>query len=387
MTHRKPPGGTSPPRPPIPHNFRRAGRPEGCPPLHRFAPMARAPLVPLEVAWFARTESSPAQHPTGALKARLTQCLQSWVTDSPLSSQRVGISFSHRHAVYLGLDPIRAFEQLVNMGFGVVRISAYWDEIAARGFRSLHTLLETAGRAGQPLVLTVGMKAIRWPEFYVPQTLASLTTRDLQGPLSEFISTTVEHCKDSPAIVAWQVENEPLNRSGPNRRWIPLYLLAAEVEAVRKLDARPLILNAFRHFTLASDWMSRPWPWTSVEQQLLRLLDKGDVLGLDIYTRIAWTFSRISRVSTARASWPNEATAVADQAHAANRNAWVTEAQAEPWGPGSFGPADVAAVYSRLANGAFERVLLWGAEHWLWCQARGDTSWLSQVQTILEATA
>jgi hypothetical protein len=270
------------------------------------------------------------------------------------------------------------------MGFGLVRISAYWDELDAGRFEPLEELLAAAERADQPLVVTVGMKAIRWPEFYVPPALATRAMNELRIPVLEFVTATVERYRSSPNVAAWQVENEPLNRSGPRRRWIPLEMVADEVAVVRSLDTRPLVLTAFRHFSLLVDWASRPWPWTPVERHLLGLLNEGDALGLDVYTRIGWSLGGLRRASAARASWPEEAQAIAAEARAANKQAWLTEVQAEPWGADSFSPTDLATVYRALVGQGFDRVFLWGAEHWLWRQAQGDGSWLRQVEVLLE---
>jgi len=153
---------------------------------------------------------------------------------------------------------------------------------------------------------------------------------------------------------------------------------------VRSVDRRPLILTAFRHFNLVVDWASRPWPWTSVEGDLLGLLNNGDVLGLDVYPRITWSLGRLRRVSAARASWAGEAQAIAARARVAGRPAWATELQAEPWGAGSFSSPDLVPAYRAVAGHGFDKLLLWGAEHWLWCQGRGDTSWVRQVEALLE---
>src|SRR5439155_21810883 len=280
-----------------------------------------------------------------------------------------------------GLDPARAFEQVLGMGFGLVRISAYWDELDARGFGPLDDLVEAAERAGQPLVVTVGMKAMRWPEFYVPAALATRPPGDLRGPVLEFVTATVERLRGGPAVAAWQVENEPLNRPGLQGP-IPLDVLAAEVATVRSLDTRSLVLTTFRHFNRLVDWASRPLPWTSVERRLLGLLTGGDVLGLDVYTEIAWNLRGLRRTTRARAGWAAEAGAIASETVAAGRRAWVTEAQAEPWRGSPFSPADMASVFRALSGHGFERVLLWGAEHWLWRQAQGELSWLRGVTAL-----
>src|SRR2546429_8595990 len=175
-------------------------------------------------------------------------------------STSLGTSFSPRKARQHGLDPARAFRQVLDMGFGLVRVSAHWDELDDGRWRPLEVLLEAAERVGQPLLVTVGMKAIRWPEFYVPPALAGRAMNELRGPLLEFVTTTVERYRGSPAVVAWQVENEPLNRAGLRRLAIPIELLAAEVAAGRPGGTRPPVPTAFTHFHLLVASASRPRP-------------------------------------------------------------------------------------------------------------------------------
>src|SRR5436309_14586389 len=89
---------------------------------------------------------------------------------------QVGISFSPQRAAYLGLDYRVAFKRLEAMHFRVIRLSTYWDQVDKEGYDQLDWLMNEAQRARQPIVLTVGMKALGWPEFYVPASVTDLTT-------------------------------------------------------------------------------------------------------------------------------------------------------------------------------------------------------------------
>src|SRR2546423_7536171 len=81
---------------------------------------------------------------------------------------QVGISFSPSRAAYLGLDYQSAFTRLEALHFRVIRLSAYWDQIDQDGYTQLDWMMSEARRAGQPIALTVGMKALGWPEFFIP---------------------------------------------------------------------------------------------------------------------------------------------------------------------------------------------------------------------------
>jgi hypothetical protein len=52
-------------------------------------------------------------------------------------------------------------------------------------------------------------------------------------------------------------------------------------------------------------------------------------------------------------------------ANAKGREAWITEAQAEPWNPSQFTKEDLDSLLAKLAKSDFDTVFLWGFEKWL----------------------
>lgn len=292
----------------------------------------------------------------------------------------MGVSFSPRHAAFLGLEPVAALRRVLELGFRMVRLSAFWDQVRSDGYGELDRMIDTAGTAGVPVLLTVGMKAMRWPEFYAP---AGLTSQQAGEQVVAFVADTVRRYPSRSGVAAWQVENEPLNRSGPARAMVPERVLRREIRAVRELDARPIVLNGFWHFERLLDWSSRPRPWRRVDLRLLRLLGDGDVLGIDFYSDIGRPSSRLRRASHARPSWPAEAGRLRSLAESRGAKAWVIESQAEPWlNEQEFGPERMAANFRGLRDAGFETILLWGCEHWLKRDAGGDPSWLSQAGAL-----
>ena len=116
----------------------------------------------------------------------------------------------------------------------VVRLSTSWQEIDRFGLGHLEWLVKHAEASGQRIVLTVGMNALGWPEFYLP-----------------------------------------------------------DARAVRAIDSvHPLILTTFAHFDEAldrsssrhqSDWKRRLGLDIPAEREALAILRKGDILGVDVY--------------------------------------------------------------------------------------------------------
>lgn len=299
----------------------------------------------------------------------------------------VGASFSMRRCAALGLVPESTFTRVLELGFGLLRVSAYWDQVRRDGYAALDSMLDAARRVRQPILLTVGMKAIRWPEFYVPPDLRPVEGRGgrigIDSALTQealaFVSATVERYRDRSEIVAWQVENEPFNRSGPQRWWIDPLFVRREVQSVRELDARPIVLNAFAHFDARLDDESRPRHGLLGMRRLvpeMEILDVADILGLDVYKAIAGR--------TAAADWAESAERWLCIATRRRKAAWITESQAEPWASPSFAPDDMIAMHAQLMRAGFSTILLWGCEHWFAQAAAGDTRWLEAARQLVD---
>lgn len=334
---------------------------------------------------------------------------RSAVTRAPV---RVGVSFSPRRARHLGLEGHQSFRQLEGMGFGIIRLSAYWDEVNGQGYRGLDWYLDEASSSGQPVALSVGMKAVGWPEYYIPPTMLPSTVGDgqdvsrdpqLRAATLAFVRETVLRYRDNPAVVAWQVENEPFNPAGPHHWVISPDFLREEVAAVKALDSRPVIVNAFGHFNMLMDRAAQRggldahnalgFDSDSAERDSVGSLKRGDIFGLDIYTSIGFRLMGQDYVARASSDWPSHATRWRKLAHRQGQLAWVTEAQAEPWEsssseqslarPLTIAPDDIRKNFEEIEASGYSTVMLWGAEYWLWRAQNGDGRWLRVVKAII----
>lgn len=309
----------------------------------------------------------------------------------------VGTSFTRWRAQALGLDYRRAFARICRMGFDIVRLSASWRELREVGYSHLDWLLEHAVAARQPVVLTVGMKALGWPEFYLPEGLDPTESTTRRLALSH-LTGVVTRFAGHPTLVAWQIENEPFNRSGPLARWIPRAVVRREADAVRRLDrSRPLIVTTFAHFNESLDrassrhqskWKRRLGLAVPAEREALAVLQRGDILGVDVYRAIGW-LDESGAVRIGRAS-PDQLESVGRWRRIAGeqgKRLWVTEAQAEPWEPRRHGhseprtiePHDIGRLVEALAGTGVETILLWGSEYWLWREEQGDPRWIEAL--------
>ena len=328
------------------------------------------------------------------------------------TSPEVGVTFSPRQAEYLGLGWKDTFSAVMNLSPTVVRLGAYWDEIERRpgvyDFSALDWQLERLPASTYRVVLTVGMKAPRWPEYYLPSWLMRDTRVGQRGTISNdavvrmqvlrFVEAVVTRYEVHPSIGYWQVENEPLDPSGPRQWRIGADFVQEEVALVRSLDhrGRPIILSMF--VDTPPPLASLP-PWRSHDEGRARtLLDMADILGLDIYpSRGIRFFGRDLYLDWSGWAWERPALSLRQIALDQGKDAWIMEAQAEPWEPSrlvylddaesrSVRPGTAADTFGRLSNGGFATILLWGAEHWYMRQEiHDDRSWLDTLRPLFRS--
>ena len=147
-----------------------------------------------------------------------------------LTSMNLGFTFSQRQAEYLELAWREAYREAINLSPGTVRLGAYWDEIEPEpgrsDFSTLDWLLDKAAARDLRIILTVGLKAPRWPEYYLPAWLdrrlpdgGRVTDEpDVRVHTLDFIRQVIQRYCGREVIAYWQVENEPLDPAGRGGR-------------------------------------------------------------------------------------------------------------------------------------------------------------------------
>ncbi|MBA4179848.1 MAG: hypothetical protein C0506_04595 [Anaerolinea sp.] len=351
----------------------------------------------------------------------------SWPHVEPLGDPEFGINFSCNHAEYLLLeDPAKGAEGYVDdtrpgraewcaetlgtllrgLGAKHVRLSVEWDQVEPRpgefDFRLIDALLAEAGRSGATALVSVGAKAQRHPEFFIPEWALAGTDLSANAVVDEdpllrsrilaMIGAVVAHVAASPAIDSWSADNEPYIPSERADGWrLSREFARLERETILANDPRrrPVSINHAQHFVTDRRWRDA--------------LEDADILAASFYPfRNVRILGRTYVIAIPEIGFmaPNYAHQ-ARSARAQGKPFWLTEMQAEPWvdsdirlvGPASPSPNLTpdnfrkAMDYARRTGA--ERVYLWGSEWWLFQKERyNDPTWWDLArETISSAGA
>jgi hypothetical protein len=334
----------------------------------------------------------------------------------------LGISYRPLQAQALGLDPHTALAELLAYPFPVIRLAAYWRQLEpARGqidTDRLDAQIEAAATAGKQIIVCVGaVKAFGYPEFFVPshelpeplpehQLITPKSHPRLAAAAAEFAAQVVARYRHQAAIIAWQVEHEPVDPLGMEHSWrLSAPFVRGEVDAVRAADpSRPVIVTGFVP-TSTPVRLQQRWRTRDQGDSLAVAADLADIVGLNLYPRHG-----LVRLGGLTAYLAGEDTTLQRRAQAhlisglvsAGRRLMVTEGQAEPWetvttppspparGMYSCLPEHVISNYNaglglgKYAADGLWAYLFWGAEYWLKRRDQGDGSYLAAFARVLE---
>jgi hypothetical protein len=312
---------------------------------------------------------------------------------------KIGASFSHTHLKSLNLDPIQAIKEFKSLGFTWIRLGCYWNEIEKDegifNFEELDKLLTFCQKNKIKVVLTVGMKAPRYPEYYIPKWLIQQTKlkkfsriddskKVLLSHVLLFIEKAVTHFKKYKAIKVWQVENEPFDPAGQNWWRINADFLKQEIDLVRKIDSkRKILINL---------WGNE----VSKRKLYKKAVPLADIIGLDIYPRHPIPFFRWLHRYIGPLDSKAKLKMKVDKIGSQGKEVWLAELQAEPWEPGELvtakenPPSFLPQHFRKNLDYALALepsvILLWGFEYWLWRKNKGDPRYWDMAKRIINKT-
>lgn len=280
---------------------------------------------------------------------------------------RYGVTFSKFRAEELRLDWKPVYEAiLTDLGVKRLRLVAHWDmvepELGVFNFEELDYQMRRAEEEGAEVILAVGRRLPSWPECHEPNWVEGYEFPDQVGHIKNYMTAVVERYKDSPALVMWQVENEPFIwffGSAQCGSTIP-EVLDEQIALVKELDPeKPILLTASGEIGFWNGTWSR-----------------GDVFGTTLYRWVySGEFGRFITYPTTPGFFRAKRT-FTELTTGEKRPAILAELAAEPWLRTANVEASVeeqltAMNVERLnktiefaSKTSFDEQYLWGAEWW-----------------------
>lgn len=309
-----------------------------------------------------------------------------WPGD-PTAPQLYGVTFSQPHATGIGLDWREVYRAILeDLDVPYLRLNVYWDIVEPVDnkfdFSTMDYQLDLAAAREAQVILAIGRKLPRWPECHVPQWAVGLSENAQQEKVLEMVEVVVKRYQDHPALLMWQLENEPLLDFGvcpPEDQ----KFLQQEERLVRQLDSSHPIL-------ITDSGELNSW---------LPAAAYGDVLGTTMYRTVfsartnrnwhydyifpAWLYRLKARyVGLLR-----------------GKQVIISELQGEPWGAkpftqmsgaerqAAFSPERFRQLHSFARRTQLPVAYWWGVEYWYWeKEVKGNNAYWEYAKSIFTAS-
>ncbi len=291
-----------------------------------------------------------------------------------------GVTFSRKYATELGLDWKTAYQQmLTELKVKNLRLPIYWDDIEPVNNQwqtaDYDWMLEEAEKNNVSVIAVIGRRQPRWPECHDPKWLSGLSAEEIAQEQLVMVEQAVTHFRQSSAITMWQLENEYFVTWFGNCPQMPPELLDSEINLLRRLDRRPLLLTDSGEF---SRWR--------------QIADRADIIGTTMY-RVAWN----QYTGYTYSAWPAWFYQLkAQMIGFAQEQMMVAELQAEPWPPAhksiqglsakeidkSFSLKQFATNSELARRTKFSSAYFWGVEWWYWRHQQGDSRYWNYARDL-----
>jgi hypothetical protein len=280
---------------------------------------------------------------------------------------KFGATFSTKQAEHLGLNPETALENLCqSINLDSIRLCAYWDLIEEdRGeliIEWLNKMINICDQSDVEVVLAIGRKVPRWPEYHEPEWFHKLSEDEQNLAHRAFLTRMSEIYKSDDRIGSFQIENEPFFSFGHRESQYDI----------------GFIKNLIREFTIELD---KPVITTAPIHKFSLITERyaANKIGLNYYPTVfndqfskylsfswpIWLYKLRSKLLT----WIDS-----------DLEFFVAELQAEPWGPGtdlesnrnewqkSITPGKLLKNFESMKSAGFKEIWFWGVEWWLYQQ-------------------
>ncbi|OGK62095.1 hypothetical protein A2334_04520 [Candidatus Roizmanbacteria bacterium RIFOXYB2_FULL_38_10] len=301
-------------------------------------------------------------------------------------SKVVGASFSHPHLLHLDFAFNNALEQYSQLGLKHIRLGCYWANMEKTpgiyDFSEIDSLVDACGKLGITITMTVGIKAPRYPEYYIPSWIVSsiklknnsfVFENDMfNTALFSFIKATIIHFKNYPQIKYWQIENEPLDPSGPHWWRIDSELLEKEVVLVKDIDSdRPIMINLWGNELSKRNYYDK-------------VTNLADIVGLDLYPKVPNKNILGKLIMQGPRDSDIHIQEVIKAITKKGKKVWISELQAEPWTiPDSCSPQQVMINAEWISDWEIDGVFFWGFEYWYQQKMLGNIKYWTAAEKAI----
>lgn len=292
-----------------------------------------------------------------------------------------GVTFSTKFCSELGLDWKEVYLAVVDdLGVKEIRLPIYWDQIEKTNgvydFSDYDYIIAEGKKRDVKFIANLGWRLPRWPECHAPEWAMQKSLASTQAHAINMLETVVTHYKDEPAVLIWQLENEPFFDAFGVCPPSDEAFFQRELKLVKSLDSRPVMVSAPGELS-----------WWHKEAKY------GDMFGSTVY-RVVWgSYTGYFR-------YPIPASFYRLKAYLAGikpENRYIVELQAEPWVPNgkmihlsteeaskSFNIEQFSANLQYAINIKFKKAYLWGVEWWYFQYLNGDRAYWELARTLFK---
>jgi hypothetical protein len=290
-----------------------------------------------------------------------------------------GVTFSRKFCDEIGINWKETYLAILDdLEVKYIRIPIYWDEVEIEddkfNFKDYDFIFDEGAKRGVKFTANIGWRLPRWPECHSPKWIAGLEVSVIKEKTIEMLTPVIDHFKNREEIVYWQVENEPLLDSFGICPDGDEEFLRKEVELVRLLDKRPILV------TVSGELSSWRKEW-----------DIGDIFGTTMY-RVVWNpLTGYFRYPLPASFYKFKASLLKLEPE----NMIISELQAEPWVPKgtladispnesnkSFDLKQFEANLQYAINADLNQCYLWGVEWWYLKKISGNSEYWDLAKTL-----
>lgn len=304
-------------------------------------------------------------------------------------STQIGITFSPRYTMELGLEPKNTFTKILeDFKIKYIRLPVYWDEIEKfpndLNFSSVDYYLEEAGKKDVSVILSLGYKQPRWPECFDPPWIKKLIRSERDLRILKLIQAEIEHFKNYQNIIAWQVENEPFlpffgNCDPPNEKTNKR--VKQEIAIVKNADNRPILITDSGELGF----------WNQA-------IANADIFGTTLY-RTVWNPILGSTSYPLPPVFYNLKNDLIRAVTGKKGQTIISELQMEPWIRDKklpsesdlqiqirdFPPSRLSENLKYAQETNFSQIYLWGVEWWYFMDSQGYPEYLKEAKLLMDS--